>query len=210
MNNTSILARSTSAMCLFRQWTSCKQTRRMLIYTLNGENTCSVEAVVSSIVTFSSWCRPLTGALNKLLAAQTKVSNAANAECLPKCNKAFVSQKAVLQQITKLPLLVRLLLAHRLLTSLKSSKVDNIICLVQTDRHAHATGQQHETGALKLNTKTLIPSRSTALQQLHPYRRQFRALRRSQKVSRQNVKKKQPKTYTRSQLGQLHCHMQCV
>ena len=120
MNNTSILARSTSAMCLFRQWTSCKQTRRMLIYTLNGENTCSVEAVVSSIVTFLSWCRPLTGALNKLLAAQTRVSNAANAECLPKCNKAFVSQKAVLQQITKLPLLVHQVLAHTLLTSLNN------------------------------------------------------------------------------------------
>ncbi len=85
--------------------------------------------------------------------------------------------------------------------------MDNIIRLVQTDWHAHATGQQHETGALKLSTQSLIPSRSTALQQLHPYRRQFTALRRSQKVSRQNVKKKQPKPYIRSQLGQLHCHM---
>ena len=92
----------------------------------------------------------------------------------------------------------------------QSSKVDNIMCLVQTDRHAYATGQQLETGALKLNTHTLIPSRSTALQQLHPYRRQFGALRRNQRVSRQNVRKKQPKPYIRSQLGQLHCHKQCI
>jgi len=204
MNNRSLLARSTSAMCLFRQWTSCKQTRRMLIYTLNGENTCVIEAVASSILTFSSWCRPLTGALNRLLADQITISNAANAQCLPKCKEAFVSQKVVLQQIVKLPLLV---ISHQ---PEQSIKVNNIICLLQTDQHAHATGQQHETGALKLNTQSLIPSRSTALQQLHPYRRQFRALRRSQKVSRQNVKKKQPKPYTRSQLGQLHCHMQCI
>ena len=92
----------------------------------------------------------------------------------------------------------------------QSSKVDNIICLVQTNQHAHATGQQHETGALKLNTQNFIPSRSTALQQLHPYRRQFGALRRNQRVSRQNVRKKQPKPYIRSQLGQLHCHKQCI
>ncbi|DBA74270.1 hypothetical protein WJX77_010300 [Trebouxia sp. C0004] len=101
----------------------------------------------------SQW--PLTGALNKLPADQTKISHAANAECMPKCNKDF------------------------------------------TERQAHATGQQHETRALKFNTQTLIPSRSTALQQLHPYRRQFRALRRSQRVSRQNVRKKQPKPHIR-------------
>ena len=120
MNNTSILARSTSAMCLFRRWTSCKQTRRMLFYTLNGENTCILEAVVPSILKFSSWCRPLTGALNKLLADRVTISNAANAQCLPKCKKAFVSQKVVLQQTTKRPLLVHQILAHRLFTSLNN------------------------------------------------------------------------------------------
>jgi len=79
------------------------------------ESTRILEAVVSSLLTFSSWCRPLTGALNKLLADRIKISNAANAECLPKCKKAFVSQKVVLQQITKRPLLVHQILAHRLI-----------------------------------------------------------------------------------------------
>lgn len=77
--------------------------------------------------------------------------------------------------------------------------------LLQAQQHAHADEQKQGSGASHTPSQGLLASRLTAAQQLHPYRRQFRALRRTQKASQRKVSTKQPKPYIRL-VSSATCH----